>query len=54
MNIPANFGSEKECKCGIKENSAHIYECKSFNNERPKIEFHNIYEEHIGKIKVIY
>ena len=31
-----------------------LCECKILSNERPKIEFHNIYEEHIGKIKVIY
>ena len=37
VNIPANFGSEEECKCGEKENSAHIYECKIFRNESPKI-----------------
>ena len=53
VNIPANFGSEKECKCGLIENSAHIYECKILNNEQPKIKFQNIYSEHIGKIRII-
>ena len=40
VNIPANYGSEKECKCGMKENTAHIYDCKILNNDRPKLDFH--------------
>ena len=54
VNIPANYGSEKECKCGMKENTAHIYECKILNNERPKLEFRDIYSEQIGKIRIIF
>ena len=54
VNIPANFGSEKECKCGEKENSAHIDECKILNNELPEFEYNDIYSENIEKIRKIY
>ena len=52
--IPANFGSEKECKCRAKENAAHIYEWKILNNEVSEFECNDIYLENIGKIRKIY
>ena len=36
------------------EYGMEYYECKIWNNEKPEIEFQNIYSENIGKIRIIY
>ena len=55
-NIPANFRSNKEtnkCVCGQDEQMAHIYECKYLNKENITINYENIFEDNVEKMKMI-
>ena len=54
IDIPNNYGKEKTCLCGIKENTMHIYICEMWSKqENKKIPFNNIYNGNIQKQKNI-
>ena len=55
--IPANFCSNENnkytCICKKKEDMQHIYYCTILNENEPKIEFKEIFNENIAKQKLI-
>ena len=57
LNIPANFVSKEKnknkCICQQIENMEHLYKCKKLNEEKPEIQFEEIYRENIVKMKKI-
>ena len=57
INIPANFISrdknEYKCICKQREDMEHIYECLFLNEQRPEIEFEEIFGENIEKMKKV-
>ena len=57
LNIPANFVSKEKnknkCICQQIENMEHLYKCKKLNEEKPEIQFEEIYKENIVKMKKI-
>ena len=57
VNIPANFSSqsEKTCKCGIKEDLPHIYECLLLgDNKLPTIPYEKIYNGNLKEQQLVY
>ena len=55
--IPANFCSNENnryrCICKKKEDMQHIYNCEILNNNESKVEFIDIFNENIGRQKMV-
>ena len=56
INIPANFSSQSEikCGCGANEDMAHIYECEKYNLVSPEIPFEKTYNGNLKQQLAVY
>ena len=56
INIPANFTSKNEtkCGCGKLEDMEHIFECEQLNSKTPEISFRKIFEGNLKQQIEVY